>query len=285
VTDTQRRSRWTTAKKKTWQDQLRIMHSLPIAFRLTKLPLIGKYLYRNIFVGDPETRNWIVPVNQVIQRGKSMALPLEVLTALFQRASRFKRSPVCICRQAFNCQTYPHGVGCIWLGDRVPEMDPYWGEEISYEEALNHAKNAIGLGLVPTIIHDSTMVRLLAVCFCCDCCCDVRLGLKIGPKAFWDRVMAPPGVTPAIDESCNLCGACIEEGICHVMAVSLGETRAEIDRERCVACGRCAEVCPQRAITFQIDPDTDVVEMLVSSIAERTDITPAASEASLRAAD
>jgi len=158
-------------------------------------------------------------------------------------------------------------------------MAPYWGEEITYEEALNHAKKAIGLGLVPTIIHDSTMVRLLAVCFCCDCCCDVRLGLKIGPKAFWDRVMAPPGVTPVVDESCNLCGACIEEGICHVMAISLGETKAEIDQDRCVACGRCAEVCSPRAITFQIDPEINVVEMLLSNIAERTDITPAASGA------
>jgi Pyruvate/2-oxoacid:ferredoxin oxidoreductase delta subunit len=251
--------------KKDWMGNLKTMNKLPTAFRLTRLPFIGKYLYRNIFVGDPETRNWIIPVNEVIQRDKSMALPLEVLTPLFQRASYL------------NCQTYPHGVACIWMGDRVPEMPKYWGEEISYEEALNHARKAIGLGLVPTIVHDSTMVRLLAVCFCCDCCCDIRLGLKVGPRAFWDRVMAPPGVIPVVDENCNLCGACLKRDICHVEAISLGEMKAEIDGDRCVACGRCAEICPSKAISFHLDPEINVVEMLLSNIAERTDITPAAS--------
>ena len=103
MTDKVKPSRWVPKKKSNWQQQLRIMSRLPLAFRLTRLPLIGKYLYRNRFVGDPEYRNWIVPVNQVIQRGKSMALPLEVLTTLLQRAGRIKRSPAYICRQAFNC--------------------------------------------------------------------------------------------------------------------------------------------------------------------------------------
>jgi len=159
------------------------------------------------------------------------------------------------------------------MGERTRDMPPHWGEEVSYEEALGHAKKAIGLGLVPTIVHDSTMVKLLAVCFCCDCCCDIRLGLKIGPKAFWDRVMAPPGVTPTVDDNCNLCGECVEEGICHVGAISLGTTKVEIDSDLCVACGRCAEVCPLDAISFQIDPEVDVVEMLVANVADRTDIS------------
>ena len=131
---------------------------------------------------------------------------------------------------------------------------------------------------MPTIIHDSTMVKLLAVCFCCDCCCDVRIGLKIGPKAFWERVIAPPGVIPTVDESCNLCGECVKEGICHVKAISLGASKAETTQGRCVAWGRCAEVCPPKAISFQIDPEIDVVEMLLSKVRERADIAPAAHE-------
>ena len=217
------------AASRSWEDELKTMQKLPMAFRLTRLPIIGKYLYRNLFVGDREARNWIIPVNQVIKRGKSVALPLEVLTLLFQKASFLKRTSTCICREAYGCQAYPHHLACIWMGDRTRKMPDHWGEEISYEEALDHAKRAIGEGLVPTIVYDSTMVNLLAMCFCCDCCCDIRLGLRLGPKDFWERVMPPPGVTAVVDDSCTLCGECTKEGVCVVKAISLGEVKAEIN--------------------------------------------------------
>jgi ferredoxin len=273
-------SRWLPKKReRTWGDELKFMHNLPKAFRLTRLPIIGKYLYRSTPVGDPEARNWIIPVNQVIQRGKSMALPMEVITALFQKAGRLKRSPACVCRTAYECQRYPHDIACVWMGENSKVMPAHWGDEISYDEAIAHAKNALAHGLVPSIVYDKTMVRLLALCFCCDCCCDIRLGLRLGPMAFWERVLPPPGVTAVVDETCSLCGECIRQGLCVVKAISLGATRAEIDMRTCVACGRCAEVCPMSAIHFEIDPEVNVVEMLLSSIAERTDITGTPSEA------
>jgi len=266
--------RWLPKKReRTWEDELRFMHKLPKAFRLTRLPIVGRYLYRNSPIGDPEARNWIIPVNKVIQRGESMALPMEVITALLQKAGVLKRSPACVCRTAYGCERYPHDVACIWMGANSKAMPAYWGEEISYDEAIGHAKKALALGLVPSVVYDKTMVKLLALCFCCDCCCDIRLGLRLGPKAFWERVKPPPGVTAVVDERCNLCGECVQKGLCVVKAISLGGTRAEIDMDTCVACGRCAEVCPQGAISFEIDPQVDVVGMLLSSIAERTDIT------------
>ena len=269
-------SRWLPGKKKrerTWEDELKFMYNLPKAFRLTRLPVIGKYLYRNSPVGDPEARFWIIPVNEVIQRGKSMALPLEVITPLLQKAGSLKRSSACVCRTAYECQKYPRDIACIWMGESSKAMPAYWGEEISSEEALAHAKKALAHGLVPSIVYDKTMVRLLALCFCCDCCCDIRLGLRLGPRAFWERVLPPPGVTPLVDEKCTLCGECMKEGLCVVKALSLGDERAQIDVGTCVACGRCAAVCPESAIHFHIDPQVNVVEQLLSRIAERTDIT------------
>lgn len=43
--------------------------------------------------------------------------------------------------------------------------------------------------------------RAIAVCFCCDCCCSVRQGLRLGPAAFWETVVRLPGlsVTPGPD--------------------------------------------------------------------------------------
>lgn len=47
-------------------------------------------------------------------------------------------------------------------------------------------------------------------------------------------------------DRCNLCGLCIEE--CDQGALTLGETRAEVDDARCIFCGYCAAVCPEYLI-------------------------------------
>ena len=59
------------------------------------------------------------------------------------------------------------------------------------------ARQAINQGLVPMIVHaayDAELLgidynRMLAVCFCCDCCCTVRKGLRSGPTEFGDTVL------------------------------------------------------------------------------------------------
>jgi len=45
---------------------------------------------------------------------------------------------------------------------------------------------------------------------------------------------------------CKRCGACIEH--CHQAAISLGDTKAVIDHDKCILCGYCAQHCPQFAI-------------------------------------
>lgn len=47
-------------------------------------------------------------------------------------------------------------------------------------------------------------------------------------------------------DRCNLCGLCIDE--CDQGALTLGETRAEVDNTRCNFCGYCAAVCPEYVI-------------------------------------
>lgn len=53
--------------------------------------------------------------------------------------------------------------------------------------------------------------RLLSVCFCCECCCDVRLMLREGPERYWDLYNQwMPGVDVSVSEACTLCGACVQ---------------------------------------------------------------------------
>jgi hypothetical protein len=34
---------------------------------------------------------------------------------------------------------------------------------------------------------------MLTVCFCCECCCAVRNGLRVGPQEFLDILVRLPG--------------------------------------------------------------------------------------------
>ena len=47
-------------------------------------------------------------------------------------------------------------------------------------------------------------------------------------------------------EKCVGCGACIE--VCPAQAISMVDDKAEVNSDKCVDCGRCVQVCSQEAI-------------------------------------
>jgi aryl-alcohol dehydrogenase-like predicted oxidoreductase/NAD-dependent dihydropyrimidine dehydrogenase PreA subunit len=49
-----------------------------------------------------------------------------------------------------------------------------------------------------------------------------------------------------IYDRCVSCGLCIEE--CDQKALTMGETKAQVDQTRCILCGYCAAVCPEYVI-------------------------------------
>lgn len=48
-----------------------------------------------------------------------------------------------------------------------------------------------------------------------------------------------------ISDECVACGTCAEE--CPQEAISEGDGKYEIDADKCVDCGTCADVCPTGA--------------------------------------
>ena len=51
----------------------------------------------------------------------------------------------------------------------------------------------------------------------------------------------------AISDKCVACGKC--KDVCPVEAISKGEKQYTINAETCVSCGQCVDVCPSEAIT------------------------------------
>ena len=47
-------------------------------------------------------------------------------------------------------------------------------------------------------------------------------------------------------EKCVGCGACVE--VCPAQAISMVGGKAKINADKCVDCGKCGQVCPQGAL-------------------------------------
>jgi ferredoxin len=243
--------------------------------RLGSWPLLGPVLRPGF--GSNGNEAVIIPVQEAVRGVESVVLPYPLLPPLLERASARVILNECACRRGENCQVYPHDVGCIFLGDGAAEINPAMGQTVDVDRAVAHVQQAMGVGLVPLVVHssfDAWMLgiryhRMLAICFCCDCCCAIRQGLRLGPPAFWDTVLRLPGLTVTVGAECVGCGACVE--VCHVRAISLTDGRAHIS-DVCKGCGRCVAICPNGAITLHLADGVDVLGRLLARIEQRTDI-------------
>ena len=149
---------------------------------------------------------------------------------------------------------------------------------MSADEALEHVQQAMDFGLMPLVVHtsfDAFMLgipyrQMLGICFCCDCCCTVQQGLKLGPPAFYDIVWRLPGLTVDVGRECTGCGACLE--VCHVGALCASNGRMRIDRHHCKGCGRCVTACPAGAIRMRMDGTEAALDQFLDRIAHRTEI-------------
>jgi Fe-S-cluster-containing hydrogenase component 2 len=86
------------------------------------------------------------------------------------------------------------------------------------------------------------------ICNCCKCCCGV---LKAINKY---NIPAPMVINShyyaQIDpEKCIACGICADER-CQVNAIEEGDEVYRIVKGRCIGCGLCAQTCPAEAISL-----------------------------------
>jgi UDP-glucose 4-epimerase len=267
------------ARSPAWRKIMRFYRTLKPGLWLMKLPAIGPWVAQ-VVIREEEDANWHIPIGAVIPAGTNYILPTVVVERLLREADGIFAMSACPCRVAFKCQDHPHEIGCLHLGPAARSIPRQVGRELSLEEALAYFHDAAVRGLMPTILHmkseaeifEVDEARMLSVCLCCDCCCDVRLLLREGPNRYWDLYNhRMPGVRIEVSDACTLCGDCIQACYGGARVIMLGSHKAEI-HARCLACGHCIPVCPVGAISLVIDPGSDVLEELLARISRRVRI-------------
>lgn len=228
---------------------------------------------------EADTSGHMIPVNEVVRGRENVLLPMEILNPIIERAESVFIMTECLCRRGEGCKLYPPELGCLFLGSAARDLAKGMGREVTAREAKEHAENAISLGLFPLVVHNGFDAwlwgidyrRMLNVCFCCDCCCSVRHGLRMRQsEGFFENIKRLPGLRVSVGEGCTGCGRCVD--VCVAGAIELYGDRAAINDEYCKGCGNCIKICPIDAIVMKVEGGVDTVGDLLETYEKRTDV-------------
>ena len=199
---------------------------------------------------DPPKMARALTVGRVIE-AHPMALPSDRLEVVLDRYDAFGIGQ-CQCRTSSaalgkGCDR-PRG-NCTVMGQWAEQgIRDGWLKKASRENVLDVKREAESHGLVTWIMNvESTAGQ--ASCSCCGCCCKA---FRTVTEFSVPGVIAPAHFTPRFDLArCTWCGRCAE--VCPVRAVEV-DARAKTHehlRARCIGCGLCAVACDRaKAVTM-----------------------------------
>jgi NAD-dependent dihydropyrimidine dehydrogenase PreA subunit len=221
--------------------------------RMVTWPVLGRWM-KLTFKGD---RAHYLPVQVEVKPPGSVVLPSQVVENLIRESSFRFILHQCLCRSLEPCRHFSPEIGCLFLGEGAREIEPALGREASVEEALAHHRKALDSGLIPMagkLRWDSLWLgvkqadQLLTICHCCDCCCYFKLYRFLPPEAA-RGLQKMEGLEVQVQDACDGCGICVER--CFIQAMQLRNGKAIVG-ENCRGCGRCALVCPQKAVKISL---------------------------------
>jgi len=67
---------------------------------------------------------------------------------------------------------------------------------------------------------------------------------------------------PSVKNNCTLCGQCFRH--CPADAVTLGNVKAHIDRDKCIGCGECLAMCRFDAVTYDFGRESEILQKNVA---------------------
>lgn len=188
----------------------------------------------------------VIPVEKEIPV-KQEALTYHQVSHLIESAQSFMVND-CICRKKEGLLgkpcTKPLEI-CLALAPLpgVFEKITWGGKVIDKEEAYEVLRTAEEAGLV----HLTSNIESghWFICNCCGCCCGVLRAVNMGaPNVINSHYYAE------IDaDKCSACGICADER-CQVQAIRKGEDSCSVIKDRCIGCGLCSSTCPEDAISL-----------------------------------
>ncbi len=127
---------------------------------------------------------------------------------------------------------------CRRAGKKLYAMKVYGGGSFLGDRrgALEYARSVEGIDVVSIgMVHEDEVAVNV----------DLFNGEEVD-EALWDATAGGERKKLHILWLCTSCGTCLEH--CPNEALSLGDDRCVVDRERCILCGYCAPHCPEFAI-------------------------------------
>jgi len=245
-----------------------------LAVRMVSFPGIRKI---HPWVDPEKNLSGSLPIN-VELRSDDIPLPEEVVHEFIDISSHRWIMNVCGCRHAYSCENHSQDMGCLFMGESVLDTLPGLGRLVSKEEAHEHVKKAVEQKLIPCIgkakidhflLNVKDKGKLLAVCFCCHCCCIAGF-FKDLPLDQLNRLSPPiEGLDLEVSDNCTGCGTCIEYCIHGAISVENGKS---VRSEYCRLCGRCAMYCPSKAVKITLN-NPGFKDEIISQFNSYTDVS------------
>jgi len=255
----------------------------PYRFKIAKLshiPIVKWIFTKMIFEKNNLTyltKDNIIEIqlNKRIETLESIVVPSKVVKYFIEESSYRFIMNFCICREAMDCKKHSIELGCLFMGEAAKKIPLMLGKPASKKEAFEHIEKCRNNGLVHLIGRDKidetwlgvgSKIPLVTVCNCCNCCCLWRM-LPYLDNKLSSSVKKMPGIKTKVNKNCTGCGICIK-GVCFINAIQIYNGVAAISNS-CLACGRCAEICPNNAIEVIIE-DKDFIKKTIERVKKAT---------------
>ena len=178
---------------------------------MTQMPLEG--VTPMVPPGGAGVGMHVVPVEKAIET-ESQSVSVEHISHWLSKYDKYSAGP-CTCRR----QQAMRGEGsgqingdfCLGMGDMAEyQVNRGWGRYVSYEEVLEILERAERHGFVHQITNIDGEEKIAAICNC----------------------------------AAGVCNALRTSQLYNTPNMSRSAYRAHVDKTKCVACGKCVEVCP-----------------------------------------